>query len=415
MRKYREYELLSQLDESIENQFVIIVGKNGEGKSRLLLDLCHGPFDRITKYKNVIAVSTSPFDRFPLRIRGSYNKNKLSYSYVGVRSSAGSNSALSLISSASLGFLKNHFKENKYIFRLKHILRDLGFSNDIEYVLKVLVTPDKYKDYKDSFNEQEYLGNGSLDLHERNNVNVQKALFALNMLADNNGNLKIKLIVGEGVYLDDNQFMDYELVDAFQTLINMKFIKLIDLRVNKFSYGKMSLRFASSGEQCVLLSFIGIAANISDNSLILIDEPEISLHPEWQEKYISLLVSCFKNYNRCDFIIATHSPQLISRLTYGNCLIYNMNGIVSNADDYINRSIDFQLAKVFGKPGFKNEFLTRKFLTFLSNVGSGSQIDDAELKEIKDLVKLKGDVSQNDPVHKLISLSEATIAKLTSE
>jgi predicted ATP-binding protein involved in virulence len=68
----------------------------------------------------------------------------------------------------------------------------------------------------------------------------------------------------------------------------------------------------------------GIAANITDNSIILIDEPEISLHPEWQQRYINLLMNTFEGFYNCKFIIATHSPLVISNLKSSNCYILPM-------------------------------------------------------------------------------------------
>ncbi|PNU29376.1 AAA family ATPase, partial [Serratia marcescens] len=97
-----------------------------------------------------------------------------------------------------------------------------------------------------------------------------------------------------------------------------------------------SLRLASSGEQCILLSLLGIAANISDNTLILIDEPEISLHPEWQEKYISLLMNIFERYQSCLFVIATHSPQIVSKLNPRGSYIYTIqNDELLDAYEYV--------------------------------------------------------------------------------
>lgn len=42
--------------------------------------------------------------------------------------------------------------------------------------------------------------------------------------------------------------------------------------------------------------------------IILIDEPECHLHPEWQEKISRILTSAFPNVQ---FICATHSPHII--------------------------------------------------------------------------------------------------------
>ncbi|MBY8186655.1 ATP-binding protein [Vibrio fluvialis] len=40
------------------------------------------------------------------------------------------------------------------------------------------------------------------------------------------------------------------------------------------------------------LLFLGIISSIDDDALILIDEPEISLHPSWQQKFVEILHTC---------------------------------------------------------------------------------------------------------------------------
>ena len=59
---------------------------------------------------------------------------------------------------------------------------------------------------------------------------------------------------------------------------------------------------------------MGIISKIEDNSLILIDEPEISLHPNWQMQFMDVLNNVFENFKTCHFIIASHSHFLVSDL-----------------------------------------------------------------------------------------------------
>ena len=51
--------------------------------------------------------------------------------------------------------------------------------------------------------------------------------------------------------------------------------------------------------------------NIKKGSLILIDEPEISLHVVWQQQFLSDLKKIM-DINKSNVIIATHSPQIIN-------------------------------------------------------------------------------------------------------
>lgn len=76
----------------------------------------------------------------------------------------------------------------------------------------------------------------------------------------------------------------------------------------------------SSGELGTLLRFTKLVTEIERNSIVLIDEPELHLHPSWMISYIYRLKKLFKNYN-CHFIIATHSPLLVSNLNSDDIVI----------------------------------------------------------------------------------------------
>lgn len=67
----------------------------------------------------------------------------------------------------------------------------------------------------------------------------------------------------------------------------------------------------SSGEQNELVLFFELLFKSNDKSLILIDEPEISLHISWQNCFIKDLKEITK-INNIDVLIATHSPDIIA-------------------------------------------------------------------------------------------------------
>ena len=75
----------------------------------------------------------------------------------------------------------------------------------------------------------------------------------------------------------------------------------------------------SSGEQQVLVLFAKIMASAGPGKVLLIDEPEVSLHVGWQQLLPSLF-SLMAEQLQTRFVIATHSPTLIAnakdRLSY---------------------------------------------------------------------------------------------------
>lgn len=67
----------------------------------------------------------------------------------------------------------------------------------------------------------------------------------------------------------------------------------------------------SSGEQHELVLFYQLLFKTRENSILLIDEPEISLHVTWQNHFIDDLREVI-SLNRFPAIIATHSPDIIN-------------------------------------------------------------------------------------------------------
>ncbi|OAZ98390.1 AAA family ATPase [Halomonas sp. G11] len=66
----------------------------------------------------------------------------------------------------------------------------------------------------------------------------------------------------------------------------------------------------SSGEQNELILFYKLIFNSNVNDMILIDEPELSLHISWQNKFIKDLKEV-TSINDVSIVIATHSPDII--------------------------------------------------------------------------------------------------------
>lgn len=64
----------------------------------------------------------------------------------------------------------------------------------------------------------------------------------------------------------------------------------------------------SAGEK-QMLSFLCYCI-FTENSIIFIDEPELSLHPDWQRTFIPTIMELSKNNQ---FFIATHSPFIYSK------------------------------------------------------------------------------------------------------
>ncbi len=105
--------------------------------------------------------------------------------------------------------------------------------------------------------------------------------------------------------------------DLIKRIINDKFsYKQINISKDKgFTFttddGKsLSPTNLSSGEQHELVLLYELLFKVKPNSLILIDEPELSLHVEWQVQFLKDLQEITQLSN-IDVLIATHSPDII--------------------------------------------------------------------------------------------------------
>ena len=90
---------------------------------------------------------------------------------------------------------------------------------------------------------------------------------------------------------------------------------------------KFGINELSSGEKQLFLRTLAIKMLEPENSIIMIDEPELSLHPKWQQKIVDVYRKIGRNNQ---IILATHSPHILGSVEKKNIILLekNENGIV---------------------------------------------------------------------------------------
>jgi predicted ATP-binding protein involved in virulence len=86
---------------------------------------------------------------------------------------------------------------------------------------------------------------------------------------------------------------------------------------------ELDLSQLSSGEQHEVVMLYELIFNAKQDTLVLIDEPEISLHITWQKEFLNDLLKIIKIQN-IQVIIATHSPSIINDRWD---LVYNLENV----------------------------------------------------------------------------------------
>jgi predicted ATPase len=67
----------------------------------------------------------------------------------------------------------------------------------------------------------------------------------------------------------------------------------------------------SSGEQELLILFCEVIGNLKPQTILLIDEPELSLNVTWQKTLLNSLLKCASGID-LQFLVATHSIELLA-------------------------------------------------------------------------------------------------------
>jgi predicted ATP-binding protein involved in virulence len=101
-----------------------------------------------------------------------------------------------------------------------------------------------------------------------------------------------------------------EKIEKFKDLFYFDFFDNKDVSFNSFS----------EGEKNLFLSNLEIYSKyLAENKIILLDEIELFLHPQWQKQYINRLLKLF-DFNNLHFIFVTHSPFLLSDIPKENVI-----------------------------------------------------------------------------------------------
>jgi hypothetical protein len=71
------------------------------------------------------------------------------------------------------------------------------------------------------------------------------------------------------------------------------------------------MKHASSGQLALISSLLYLITNVGESPIIIIDEPENSLHPSWQREYVEKVLAAM-TYRNATLLIATHAPLVVT-------------------------------------------------------------------------------------------------------
>jgi len=282
--------------------------------------------------------------------------------------------------------LKNSYKNlprlnNKHPF-IKQIYQYIMLilnSTSLNKPLNNITTDDKLETYIKNFLENKD------EKDESQIIEIKKLLKYiedLNCLSENiaSENEFHSIFKVNTSFILNNFFVLKDLPDCFN--IDFKDTK------NHISYNNLS-----SGEKSTLRIRFYIEKNISKSHIILLDEPETDLHPNWQKKLLHYLIETFKNRKQnIHFILTTHSPFLLSDLPKEN-IIFLKNGEQIYPDiETFGANIHTLLSHgFFMDDGLMGEFAKSQIDDVIKLLNYSGVLSENEVKKCKHIISITGE------------------------
>lgn len=166
----------------------------------------------------------------------------------------------------------------------------------------------------------------------------------------------------------------------------------------------------SSGEFAMLATILSIAAAANNHhTLVLIDEPELSQHPNWQMSLIENLDKALAN-QACQLLIATHSHMLVSDLPQGRSNVIQLDKMsdgklmakMIGCSTY-GWSAEEVLLKVFKTATDRNRYFGERIAKLLEKMGDNSIVPEEVMMELQELKEISKHLSDIDPMKSVLN------------
>jgi predicted ATPase len=381
----------------------------------------------------ILASANNLGDRFPFLTNRNKTKNS-KYEYLGIRTA--SNNAFKNYNNLIDRFSSSLLKTDN-LKRYEHIFDLLGLKPEITIIYKL----GKNFTINKTIDDREYLTNDSQlgnkfdsiisKIESKGRFLIRKDKYSkvisdpenLKLISSFFSSIDFPSSTKKNIKYESNiEFKDLSKVTFFKeeskVLRLIRDLELFDVEKLILHRKKSKYTFdqASSGEHHILSGFINLISTIENNSVVFIDEPEISLHPNWQIKYMNLLQSTFKEFSNCHFIISTHSHFLVSDLVPNKSAIISFQN--NDKGEVFNETLEFDaygwstenvLYRVFGVSTARNHYLEMDLRELLSLISHNSDRFERMDEIINSLKKFQ--LTSDDPLLKIIKTAENYLEK----
>jgi hypothetical protein len=363
--------------------------------------------------QRIVALTITPFDKFPVPELSSYSidaAQQSRYRYLGLRDRTNKASIENLLFRSLNSLFETSSNPAVKRARISRVFEFLDLEPKITVVYRVRISKDVAAA---AAKGEEILSDGVIkdrnifhrasELVKSGEFLEQELSHAITQVGERSdrGFIRLTADFGESGSVDS-------LFAAFQGLRRSGFLQLRAVEVKQNGGVVTDLKRASSGQLGMATALLSLASEIQDGSLVLIDEPEISLHPEWQVKYIGLLMETFEAYEGCHFVIATHSPLVISELPSHATLVALDNPDSPPTTELAGQSADVLLAEAFQMISNGNLHVRDLLVQALRDAADGKAATQEFRDSVTHLARLTKDLPDENGIRTVVQgLSEA--------
>jgi len=162
---------------------------------------------------------------------------------------------------------------------------------------------------------------------------------------------------------------------------------------------EFNINYLSSGEKQLFLRTLSIKMLEPKNSIILIDEPELSLHPKWQQRIIEVYNKIGENNQ---IIVATHSPHILGSVSNENIFILyrNENGKIEaktgdELDSSYGQPVERVLKDIMGLKSVRTPKIDRDIQELRKLVDEDKYDTDSFKKKYNNLLEILGSADED--------------------
>ncbi|MDZ4018432.1 AAA family ATPase [Pseudomonas sichuanensis] len=182
---------------------------------------------------------------------------------------------------------------------------------------------------------------------------------------------------------------DYAIVQALSLFRQLNMLELVSCSLTDFSDYSFDVAQASSGQQQMICSIMELASSLENDALVLIDEPELSLHPKWQQIYLDHLHAALEPFRGCHVLLATHSPLLVQRGLSSGVGVIQLGADHSLPAVSKTVSVEGTLLDVFDTPVYDSVYLANQILAAIARAEDGGMkeknVSRYELKRLENI------------------------------